>query len=158
MVQGILAQVLVLHYRYSRRSLCSIDFASTEPQAAYSAYVFGQHSKWTFFCRTQPGLKPHLARLDDTITHVLVLALLGRPFNTEERSIFTLLCRYGGLGMPHPSSRTAQYDSSRTITAPLTKRIAEQDLALGAAISDVPAAKLRTRISCNNATGDMQAV
>ena len=53
--------------------------------------------------------------------------------------------------MPHPSSRTAQYDSPRTITAPLTNRIAEQDLALGAAISDVRAAKLRTRISCNNA-------
>ena len=29
--------------------------------------------------------------------------------------------------------------------------IAEQDLALGAAISDVRAAKQRTRISCNNA-------
>ena len=167
MVQGILAQLLVLHY--SRRSLGSTkpkngcltlsasviqqlsNFASTEPQAAYSAYVFGLQSKWTFFCKTQPGLKPHLARLDDTITNVFVPALLGRPINAEERSIFTLPCRDGGLGMPHPSSRAAQCDSSRAITAPLTNRIAEQDLALGAAISDVRAAKLRTRISCNNA-------
>ena len=53
--------------------------------------------------------------------------------------------------MPHPSSRAAQYDSSRTITASLTNRIARQDLAFGAAISDVRAAKLRTRISCSNA-------
>ena len=127
------------------------DFASTEPQAAYSAYVSGLQSKWTFFCRTQPGLKPHLARLDDTITNVFVPALLGRAITAEECSIFTLPCRHGGLGMPHPSSRAAQDDSSRTITAPLTNRIAEQDLALGAAISDVRAAKLRTRISCNNA-------
>ena len=76
------------------------DFASTEPQTAYPAYVFGLQSKWTFFCRTQPGLKPHLARLDDTITNVFVPALLGRPINAEERSILPFHAAMVALAYP----------------------------------------------------------
>ena len=58
--------------------------------------------------------------------------------------MLALLCRHGRLGMSHPSSRgSTQCGSSRNITAPLTNGIAEQDLALGAAVSDV--------LSCTNA-------
>ena len=127
------------------------EFAATEPQAAYSAYVFGLQSKWTFLCRTQPGMQDHLGVLDDVITDIFLPVLLGRPVNAMERNILALPCRHGGLGMPHPSSRSDQYRSSQEITAPLTTLIAEQDAELGTAVADVRIAKLQAKETSSNA-------
>ena len=119
------------------------QYAITEPQAAYSAYVYGLQSKWTFLCRAQPGMAEHLAPLDAAITNTFIPALLGRPVNAEERTLIALPCRFGGLGIPHPSSRAEQHQSSLDITASLTCRVLAQDPVLGTAIHDVRAAKKR---------------
>ena len=51
----------------------------------------------------------HLAPLDAAITNTFLPALLGRPVNAEERTLIALPCRFGGLDIPHPSSRAEQH-------------------------------------------------
>ena len=121
------------------------DYAHSQPQAAYAAYTHGLQSKWTFLCRGMPAMDEHLLPLDDAVSNMLIPALLGRPVNTQERSLLALPCRFGGLGLPHPSSRASQHQSSRDITAPLTSRILVQDMELGTAIDDVRAAKKQAK-------------
>ena len=93
-------------------------FAKSQPQAAYSAFVYGLHYKWTFLCQTLPDMDIHLRPLDLAISDTLLPAIIGRTISTNEREVLALPCRLGGLGLPHPSSFAAQYHSSCEITFP----------------------------------------
>eukprot|EP00117_Sycon_ciliatum_P036278 scpid108387/ scgid27330/ len=88
------------------------EIATSQPQAAYSAFTRGLQSKWTFLCRTMPGLAEQLTPLDDAVTNCLVPALLGRQVNDTERAMIALPCRHGGLGLTPPSSVAQQHESS----------------------------------------------
>jgi len=91
-------------------------FAASQPQAAYSAYVHGLRSKWTFLCRTMPELSSALDPLDQLISHRFVQILTGRPIGEEELAILSLPCRFGGIGLSLPSYCSSQYASSKAIT------------------------------------------
>ena len=122
-------------------------FAKSQPQAAYSAFVHGLRSKWTFLCRTMPDMDIYLRPLDLAISDTFIPAIIDRTISTSEREVLALPCRLGGLGLPYPSSFAVQYHSSREITYPLARLIATQTLELGDAILDVHNVKRRVKIA-----------
>ena len=65
------------------------EIASSEPQLAYAAFVFGTSKRWTFVARTTPEIAAQLYRLEYHIKDVLIPALLGK-LHVEEylRPIF----------------------------------------------------------------------
>ena len=75
------------------------NIAVTQPHAAYSAYIHGLSSHWTFLTRTIPNIADLLQPLEDAIQHKLIPALTGRPpCSMEERDILALPVRLGGMG------------------------------------------------------------
>ena len=38
------------------------EFATTQPQSSYAAFVFGLRHRWTYLLRTQPDTAPFLSR------------------------------------------------------------------------------------------------
>eukprot|EP00117_Sycon_ciliatum_P034860 scpid110027/ scgid1527/ len=106
------------------------EIATSQPQAAYSAFTRGLQSKWTFLCRTMPGLAEQLTPLDDAVTNCLVPALLGRQVNDTERAMIALPCRHGGLGLTPPSSVAQQHESSVRVSQALTECIIFYDRTL----------------------------
>ena len=99
------------------------QFAHTQPQAAYAAFVHGLRHKWSFIARTMPNTNSLFQPLEEVITHHLIPATTGRqPPGDLERSILALLCREGGMGIINPTTLRSQYDSSIKITQPLVER------------------------------------
>ena len=55
------------------------DFARSQPQAAYYAYVSGLRSRWAFLCRVQSISPSQFQPLEDVISTKLIPAMTGRP-------------------------------------------------------------------------------
>ena len=55
----------------------SCNFAISQPQAAFSAYIHRQQHKFTYFLCTFPDIGKHLKPLDDIINEKLIPALFG---------------------------------------------------------------------------------
>ena len=106
-----------------------VEIAQSEPQLAYSAYVFGSARRWQFVCRTTPGISQHLKRLEDQIKEKLIPAILGgRQVSDEQRQIFSLPARLGGLGFQDPSVESDfEYECSVRMTNQLASAIYNQD-------------------------------
>ena len=106
-----------------------VDIARSEPQLAYSAYIFGTSRRWQFVCRTTPGISEHLHKLEDQIREKLIPAIMGgRQPSAELRLLFSLPARMGGLGFQDPSAESAfDYECSVRITAQLANAIYNQD-------------------------------
>ena len=120
--------------------------ATSQPQAAYSAYVHGLRNKWSFLARVTPDFPKYMQPLEDAIRDKLIPALLGgRSINDQERELYSLPCRHGGLGLIKPTALGAQYDYSREIVSPIVSRIREQSLHLDDALSLVQANRSRIR-------------
>ena len=51
------------------------EFATTQPQSSYVAFVFGLRHRWTFFLRTLPDIAPFLEPVELAITDLLVPAI-----------------------------------------------------------------------------------
>ena len=101
------------------------EIASTQPQAAYAALTHGLMSRWMDVVRTIPNISDLFMPLEEVIRHQFLPALTGRRGITdEERDLFALLCRLGGLVIPNPTKVAGQqYVSSQRVTAPLTALI-----------------------------------
>ena len=56
------------------------EFALSQPQACYGAYIFGLKHRWTYFLRTLPDIQDLLEPLENAISMVLI------PSITEHRS------------------------------------------------------------------------
>ena len=99
------------------------EIATTEPQACYSAYIFGLKHKWTYFLRTIPDTQDLLEPLS------LIPTITGHKINQLERDVLSLPVRCGGLGFGHPQAEAARElkSSVETIsTAPLVDQIMSQ--------------------------------
>lgn len=87
---------------------CLSDFARTQPHAAHSAFVHGVRNKWTFTQRTMQSLHTHMGPLEDTIRSKFIPALLGKKsgfaISDDQRSMFALPARWGGMGIDNPVS------------------------------------------------------
>ena len=103
--------------------------AETQPHTAFAALTHGLMSKWTYLSCTIPGIGPLLGPLDEDLHSVLLPALMGRPPpSDQERTLFALPARLGGLGVGIPSIDAArEFRSSSLITSSLCDHILSQD-------------------------------
>ena len=111
------------------------------PQAAYSAFTQGLSSRWSFLCQVLEGASAGLASLERVIATKLLPALTGQEISSELRTLFSFPCRNGGLGILDPTSLSAQYQSSRAITAPMVANILTQSFNLGDSLAEVASLK-----------------
>ena len=78
---------------------CLATIALKEPQAAYSAFVYGSSKRWGFLLRTTPNINVGLESVEDAIRNKLIPSITGRQCSDWERKLYSLPARYGGLGM-----------------------------------------------------------
>ena len=103
------------------------EFALSQPQACYAAYIFGLKHRWTYFLRTLPDIQDLLEPLEDAISHMLIPAITERKCNQLDRNILALPVRLGGLGLGNPSLEArCEYASSVKVTKPLVEQIVSQ--------------------------------
>ena len=102
--------------------------ASSRPHAAYCAFTHGMMSRWVYLMRTIPNISSLLQPLEDAIRLKLFPSITGHvACATGERELFSLPCRFGGLGMGDPTAFCeSQFDASLRITAPLKDLIISQ--------------------------------
>ena len=106
------------------------EIAVPHPQAAFSAFVHGFSSKWTFLSRTCPGIDDLFQPLENSIRQKFIPSLTGRdPPNDLVRDLLSLPFRYGGLNISNPCIRaTSQFQASVLITSPLVTSLVNQPL------------------------------
>ena len=106
--------------------------AESEPQLAYSAYIYGMSYRWQFVCRTTPGITEAMKSLEEIIKRKLIPAIMGRCEISEEmRMILLMPARIGGMGFLNPSEEAAlEYSNSKLITSQLTGAIYHQSSSL----------------------------
>ena len=103
--------------------------AQTQPHAAFSAFVHGLSSKWTYLSRTIANIEELVQPLEDAIRYHLIPILTGRaPPSDLERDLFALPCRLGGIGIANPSKgASSEYLASLQVTKPLSDLILQQN-------------------------------
>ena len=103
------------------------EIAKTEPHVAYSAYVYSMQHKYTFYMRTIPNISTNLIKLDEEIDN-FIKTLLIYDFSENERYLFSLPVKFGGLGIKIPSREgDMQYMNSRLVTKSLTENVINQN-------------------------------
>ena len=95
--------------------------AKSQPQDAYAALIHGLMGRWTYLMRTVPDVGNLFEPLEDAIRLHLLPAITGRlGFTDQERKLFALPARHGGLGIAIPSQMAhSQFEASSIITKPL---------------------------------------
>ena len=107
------------------------EIAQIEPHAAYAAYVHGYQHKFTFIMRTIPDIEDLFKRLDDVITNKLIKNLLNRECTENERKLFALPVKLGGLAISIPSEICKiQYTNSVAVTKSLVDHVINQKVIL----------------------------
>ena len=104
------------------------EIANSEPQLAYSAYIYGTSKRWQFVCRTTPNITEEMKVLEEIIAKKLIPVVCGKSSVTSEmRSVFNLPARMGGLSFLDPSAEAEhEYINSTNATQQLTEAIFEQ--------------------------------
>ena len=95
-----------------------------QSQATYSAFVSGSKISLNHV-KTICDISDSLSAIEDTIWDCFIPAITGgRIYKKEERKLFTLPSRYGGLAIPifHKETK-AEYNNSRRNTTELTRLI-----------------------------------
>ena len=101
------------------------EVASSQPHAAYAAYVHGLSSCWSYWLRTVSDIDDVLQPLENIIHQHLIPALTGRPScSSVERDLLALPARLGGLGPHDPSAISSECFQS--FAAPLVALIISQ--------------------------------
>ena len=102
------------------------DVASTEPHAAYAAFVFGLRHRWTFVQRTMPTADEHMDPLKNAIRSRLVPTLTKHELNDLEMELVSLPARYGGMSFNDPvTDSSTKHTESLECTAILTSLLVD---------------------------------
>ena len=100
------------------------DIASTQPQLAYTAFTRSLQHEWTFLLRVIPNCHGVFQDLEHVIGAIFLPALFGVEISSEERDLFVLPLRMGGLGVINPVvAATGVHEFSVCSTAVLTRSI-----------------------------------
>ena len=100
------------------------EFVKTQPHAAYSAFFHGEVHKFTYFLRTIPGMQEYIKPLDDLIINEFIPTLLQAIITDQDRVLYSLPVKHGGLGIPILSEISEiHYEHSKSISAPLASVI-----------------------------------
>ena len=74
--------------------------AKIQPQAAYSAYMFGFKHKFTFFLRTVPAISHYLFPIEETLRSRFIPPITGGHICSDmERALLALPVKFDGLGL-----------------------------------------------------------
>ena len=105
-----------------------VKIAASEPQLAYSAYIYGTSHRWQFVCRTTPGITDAMKRLEELVRLKLIPAIMGgRDITDELRTILQLPARMGGMGFLNPSDESNwEYENSKLVTSQIAEAIYQQ--------------------------------
>ena len=77
--------------------------------------------------RTIPEMHEHMLKVDEKIENVLLLSLLGEEVAKNEKLLYSLHGRMGGLGTSNfPEKCSHDYDASKKVSKPLTNLIIQQ--------------------------------
>ena len=121
------------------------SIASSQPHAAFAAYIHGQQHKWSFIQRTIRDIEELFRPLEDCIKKKLIPAITGRAqCSNVQRDLLSLPPRIGGLGLSYPTDSDAQFQSSVKITSPLTEMIVNQ--AIHAPLSSSDSTQLKAEV------------
>ena len=60
------------------------DFAKSQPQSAYAAFIHGEQHRFSYFLRTIPGMQIYMEPLDKVINDKFIPALFGTPLTHSE--------------------------------------------------------------------------
>ena len=102
------------------------NIAKTEPHAAFCCFVHGMQHKFTYVMRTVPKISHLLTSLDDEINNFIKVLLNDHNFNGDERILFSLPAKFGGLGILIPSKNADQeYQNSLLMTKDAVSKIKE---------------------------------
>ena len=72
--------------------------AETQPQAAYSAYMYGVKHKITFFLRTKLDTADYLLSIEEKLRSRFIPTITeGHMFSDTERALLVLQLKFGGL-------------------------------------------------------------
>ena len=108
------------------RKLSSI--AHTQPQAAYIALIKSLQCEWNFLQRVVPDCGTLFTNIENTICDHFLPALFGSECTQNERKLYALPLRMGGLNIGNPtSSTTPAYHTSRKATLLLANAIKGSD-------------------------------
>lgn len=102
------------------------QFAQSQPQAAYAAFIHGLINRWTYAVRVCSRLpEGAMESMEERISQRLIPNLTGQPApNATIRKLLALPPRLGGLGLINPE--TLNCSTSKVICEPLIKLIHEQ--------------------------------
>ena len=103
------------------------DFAKSQPQSAYAAFIHGEQHRFSYFLRTIPGMEIYMEPLDKVVNDKFIPALFGTQLTQSERYLFFLPVRCGWLSIPiFTEKATSDFEASVTITAPLATIMMQQ--------------------------------
>ncbi len=119
--------------------------ASTEPQLAYAAFVYGTSKKWQYVMRTTPNISHLFKPLEHIIQDTFIPEIVGKSFlDDETRAILALPARHGGMSIGVTTELAdKEYENSKVVTARLTKAIINQESILQYNKDDVSELKLK---------------
>ena len=80
-----------------------IEAADTEPQLAYAAYIYGVCRKWNYLMRTTPIIACLLQKIENVIKEYLIPKFIGNHITDDERKIYSLSVKHGGIGIDNPT-------------------------------------------------------
>ena len=96
------------------------EYSKAQPHAAYAIFFRGVLHKYTYFMRTIQDIDERLKPLDNIISNNFLPTLLDSIVTVNERTLFQLPVRLGGLGVPILSEVAREhFESLKKITAPL---------------------------------------
>ena len=105
------------------------SIALSQPQAVYAALTHGLSGKWLYFLRTIPDISHHMERLEMSIRSKLIPAIINRsPLNDDERDLFALPARLGGLGIRNSVLQApSEFSASVCICSPIVSKLVVGD-------------------------------
>ena len=107
-----------------------IKIAKTQPHSAFSAFNHGLRHRYTYIMRTIPNISALLKPLDKKIDEFIKVLLNDHNFNHDDRLLYSLPAKKGGLGIIIPSNMSDQeYFNSREITRTSTNCVVTQEKA-----------------------------
>ncbi len=123
--------------------------AHSHPHAAYSAFIHGVSSDWTYLMRTTPGIASLFQPLEDTIRQKLIPSITNLPPpNDLTRTLLALPTKLGGLGIPNPVElANSEYSFSTKLCEPLSNTIINQGVISSPSDFFLQQSKIKSSIS-----------
>ena len=108
--------------------------SKTSPQNAYSCYTKGVQNKLSFLTRTTPQAFKKMDEIEKKVRHQLLPSITSKNHITDEdRNLFALTLRMGGLDLLSNTDFSRNYEWSQAFCGPLENidlEIAEKEQAL----------------------------